>query len=447
LLIEKVRGLITKQGLLVPGDRLLVAFSGGPDSTCALLVLSAIWNDVAAAYVNHRLRGAESEREEQHVRTFCKQRGIRLFCEGIDWARTPSNLEEEARKRRYRRLEKVARNQGYNKVAIAHHKDDVVETFLLRLIRGSGPAGLSGLAVRRGRYIRPLLECSRKEILEYLSSTGVTYFRDSSNEELSHQRNRLRRDLIPYVEKHFNPAFGESILRASRWLREQNEVLDTLLKPYDRMMKRTGSDIRIARRELAALSKPIRKNVLLRALAHADPTLRANSRMLDRLLSVVDLQQSMELPGFLMVESSPDSIVLTHKTGAPGHFEVDVPGPGSYPFPPGKAVLRFTVEKDPNRVRFSPEIAFLDANSASFPLHIRNWKRGDSFIPLGMSGRKKLSDFFIDRKIPREQRKRVALVLKDDRLLWVAGYQIDHGARITEKTDRVLKIELRRENA
>jgi len=447
LLTDNVRQFILKHGLLLPGERLLVAFSGGPDSACALLVLREIWGEVAAVYVNHQLRGEESVQEEEFVRRFCADRGIPLFCERITWARRPSNLEEEARKRRYRHLEKVAREQGYKKIALAHHQDDVVETFLLRLIRGTGPTGLAGPAIRRGRFIRPLLECSRQEILDYLSLSGNAYFQDASNLEPYQQRNRLRNELIPYIKKNFNPGFAENVLRASRWIGEQNELLDALMEPYDRLIARVGDRLHISGNEFVALPQPVQKRLLRRALTMADPAFHATSSTLERLLTAIYHQKSMELPGFLMVESTTNLIVLTRKPGAPGYCEIDVPGPGSYEFPPGKAVLCFTIETDPKNVRFTPEIACLDADTASFPLYIRNWKRGDSFTPLGMAGKKKLSDFFIDQKVPREQRKRIPLVLKDDHLLWVAGCQIDNQARITERTRTVLKIELRKENA
>jgi tRNA(Ile)-lysidine synthase len=208
---KKVRKFIESNSLLQKGDRVLVGYSGGPDSTFLLLMLRNLWKECAALYVNHHLRGEESISEEQSVRKFCAERGIPLFVERMEWKTKPSNLEENARKRRYRHFEKAVKEQSFNKVALAHHSDDVSETFLLRLIRGSGPAGLEGIRPKRGIYIRPLLECTRSEILQYLKDNHVPYFTDTSNSDLSLKRNRIRSEMIPYIERQFNRSFRKKL--------------------------------------------------------------------------------------------------------------------------------------------------------------------------------------------------------------------------------------------
>ena len=185
MLETRIRQFLAANSLLEPEDRVLVAYSGGPDSTCLLLLLREIHPETAAVYVNHRLRGEESVQEEAFVRNFCEKRGIPLYVEHLSWRKQPSNLEETARKRRYLHLTKAAQEHGFTKVALAHHSDDAAETFLLRLLRGSGPRGLAGPMPRRGLFIRPLLQPSHAEILSYLQDREIPFFADSSNQDRS----------------------------------------------------------------------------------------------------------------------------------------------------------------------------------------------------------------------------------------------------------------------
>jgi tRNA(Ile)-lysidine synthetase-like protein len=159
---------------------------------------------------------------------------------------------------------------------------------------------------------------------------------------------------------------------------------------------------------------------------------------------VAEGEETLELPGFLVVKSTQDSVRVSRKTGSVGYCEIDVPGPGGYPFPPASVQLIFSVTSmtEPTEFQAHDTVAFLDGERASFPLYVRNWKKGDSFQPLGMQGNKKISDFLIDRKVPRDERKKIPFVFKDDDLIWVAGHQIHHQYRVKDQTRKVLKIEL-----
>ncbi len=450
MLQKKVVQLIRNHELLTDGERVLVAYSGGPDSSCLLMLLRKLGYRVSAVYVNHALRGVESSNEEAFIRSFCESQEIPLFVEIIHWKSRPSNLEEAARRRRYRHLEKVALQHNFEKVALGHHKDDVVETFLLRLIRGSGPCGLSGIQPVRGRYIRPLLECSRVEILSFLKTNKIRYFNDTSNDDLDLQRNRIRKELIPYIQKHLNPAFPDAITRSIRWINEQNHLMDKLMQPYRMLIRRDkSSSIVINWMDFQALSHPLRKAVLRLALAEADPDLRLTGRLLVASIQAIQSKKDIEFPGYLMLKYSGNDILLTDKDpGRFGRIELSVPSPGQYRFPASKVVLSFAVTgKDEFHLPPAPHAskAFVDLEKAAFPLYIRNFKKGDRFRPFGMKGHKKLSDFFIDKKVSRNTRKAIPLVFKDDDLIWVAGLQIHDDYRVTESTKRVLCMEMRKD--
>lgn len=429
--------------MLESSDRLAVAFSGGPDSACLLVLFRAIHPDTSAIYVNHHLRGEESNREEHFVIDFCKARNIPLFVEHIRWRKPPSNLEETARKRRYLHLMKVAREQGFNRVALAHHLDDVVETFLQRILRGTGPRGLAGPQPKRGMFIRPLLTFTHQEILKFLEDQHIPFFTDTSNFDPRFLRNRIRHDLLPYLERGYNPRIKEALSKATSWIAEQNLLLEELLQPLKMLISKKNGRVEISKEKLQKLSLPLKKALLRSALLEADPSIRLNADLFERLLAILATEQTMELPGFLMVESGRDAIVFTAKTGPAGLHEIEVPGAGSYVFPPGGSVLTFSLQ-DGSVFTKDREVAFVDADLAAYPLRVRNWKKGDAFRPLGMNGTRKLSDFWIDLKVPRAERKRIPLIFKDDHLVWVAGYRLSEDFRITDSTRKVLKIELKR---
>lgn len=438
MLTKRVRTFIQEHSLIQPDDRVGVAFSGGPDSTCLLHLLRELYPDTEAIYVNHNLR-EDSGKEEEFVRRFCADQGVPLHVEQIQWKRKPASLEEAARKRRYRHLEKVAKESGFTRVALAHHQDDLVETILLRLIRGTGPRGLAAMQPIRGRYIRPLLSANRSEIQQYLSERSLPSYVDPTNADRNFDRNRIRHDLLPYLESHFNPEVRSALVRIAKWSEEQNNLIEELIQPFLDLI--TPQGLSIQRQKFLELSVPLQKELLRRALIKADPFFHVSSRTLEGILRAIQSASNLELPGYLMVQCSQERIQFSQKTARAGFLEIDVTGAGSYPFPPSNTSLRFSIVEKAELPSLR-HLAFVDAEKASFPLAIRNWKKGDSFQPFGMKGRKKLSDFWIDRKVPRPERKRIPLVFKHDRLLWIAGYEIDDEFKVTPTTRKILKIEL-----
>ena len=443
---RKIKESIKSNSLIQKGDRVLVAYSGGPDSSALLIALKHLYDDkIAAVYVNHQLRGKESEKEETFVRTFCKSRNIPLFVETIQWKKRPSDLELTARKRRYRHLAKVAQEQGFQKIALAHHRDDAVETFLLHLIRGSGPSGLGGLQPKRDIYIRPMLDCTHAEVLAYLKQHRIRFFTDTSNRNLNFTRNRIRHRLIPLIEKQFNPQFSTAVYRTSLWIAEQNRLVMKLLQPYKELAKNQSQDCwSVDRSDWEKMDPDLQKAFLRMILHEMDRDLQLSSKNLKSLVQSIDKRKTMELPGFLKVQQSKNSIQFLKKNQRIGMIEMDVPSPGTYRFAPGNATLNFSVTSTSD-YHPAANVAYLDAGRASFPLYIRNWKKGDSFRPLGMKGHKKLSDFLIDKKVPKQARKMIPLVYKDDDLVWLAGYQIHHDYRVTEGTEQLLRIELQKD--
>jgi tRNA(Ile)-lysidine synthase len=435
MLVKRIQSFIQQHSLITRQDKIGVAFSGGPDSTALLHILKRLYPQTEAIYLNHNLR-KDSANEEKFVRKFCDQNKIPLHVEQMNWKEKPSNLEEAARKKRYRYLEKVAKEFGFTKIALAHHQDDLVETILLRLIRGTGLRGIVAMQPIRGRYIRPMLDVSRIEIQQYLTEHSLASYSDPTNEDRNFDRNKIRHDLLPYIESNLNPKVRSALLRFANWAEEQNKLIDELIQPKLKLITDKG----IHKKKFLQLSPALQKELLRRALQTIDPSFKLNSRTLEAILRTIRASTKMELPGYLVVECSQERIQFLPKTSRTGFQEIDVTGAGDYQFPPAKISLKFSVVKKAELPALR-HLAFVDAEKASFPLTIRNWKKGDAFQPLGMKGRKKLSDFWIDRKVPQSNRKNIPIVLKDEQIVWIAGQQIDDQFKITSNTRKILKIE------
>ncbi|HEY4491561.1 MAG TPA: tRNA lysidine(34) synthetase TilS, partial [Acidobacteriota bacterium] len=220
-----------------------------------------------------------------------------------------------------------------------------------------------------------------------------------------------------------------------------------LLKPFQKRIGVKSGRIFLSRKFYLRWSLPLRKAVLRMALQKVDPSLKLSSRLIAQIDKAIENSTSVELPGFLILkpDARTDRIEFSIKPERTGYVEVDVPHEGIFSYPAAQAKLKFSV-RDNNRFSTDRSAAYLDAAKVAFPLHIRNWKRGDSFQPLGMKGHKKLSDFWIDRKVPRHERKRIPLIFQEEDLVWVAGYEIDHNYRVTENTKKVLCIKLLKSN-
>jgi tRNA(Ile)-lysidine synthase len=229
--MKRVQNFIEEHSLIGADDKIAVAFSGGPDSTSLLHILKQLHPQTEAIYVNHNLR-KDSGKEEKFVRQFCDRNKIMLHVEQMNWKKQPANLEEAARKKRYRHFEKVAKEFGFTKIALAHHQDDLVETIILRLIRGTGPRGLMAMQPIRGRYIRPFLDTTRSEIQQYLVEQSVRSYSDPTNKNRNFDRNKIRHDLLPYIESNFNPKVRLALLRFADWSEEQSNLIDQLIEPH-----------------------------------------------------------------------------------------------------------------------------------------------------------------------------------------------------------------------
>ena len=470
-LSERALRTIRRHALLPRGGRVVVALSGGPDSVALVHVLRELEPAgelavAAVAHFNHHLRGAEADQDE----AFCRQmaEALDLPCEvgGADvraLAREQGrSVEDAARVARYAFLEQAADRVAADVIAVAHTREDQAETFLLRLVRGSGSRGLAGILPRSGRVVRPLLDVSRAELRQYAEEQGLGFRTDASNDNLSIPRNRVRHELLPYLVREFSPGIVDVLARSAAIARDDDDCLQAEAIVLARSIVLTG-DGGAGRTELdgpALMS--LHPALAARVVQHA---LRARSAggfigfdHVERFLAFVrdgrpgsrlslPGQQALHRGGRIVLGPEP----ARDKIGrAANSFEIVLSIPGEVtldrqgwtisaePLPAGDAGARFRTGRGGSvAVASGPLI---------LPLAVRGRRPGDRFRPLGLGGRgKKLQDFLVDRKIPRETRDSLPLVVDGaDRIVWVVGESVAEDFRVTEPSQGVLLLKARR---
>jgi tRNA(Ile)-lysidine synthase len=461
------------------GDTILVALSGGPDSVALLHALRELaprlGYRLAAAHLNHRLRGAESDRDETFVRELCSTLGVELVVEqanNLDPAFDPAapNLEERARDARYTFLAAAATRLGASHIATAHHADDQAETVMLRLLRGAGAAGLgamaeSGTLAPTGvTLLRPILRIWRHQILRYLDSIGARCVSDSSNTHQGFMRNRVRIELLPALERDFAPGLRRRLAALAGEMRELDDYVARAARVE--LGLRLGArapggahclDLKMDRRDLnlegfAGLHPALAAALLREFLAERTGSLRRFTRhhidALRRLCLGESPSAALALPGgwraerryaALAVEKHPQADDDRHLAAATDGFAVFLAREGVTKVPQASLVFHSGVmPADAAPMPVGLYEACFDADRAAAGLVVRSFAPGDRVSPLGMEGSRKLHDIFVDRKLPRPRRRTFPVVTLDGRIAWLPGMVRGRVALVTEETVRVM---------
>jgi tRNA(Ile)-lysidine synthase len=454
--LKTVKATILKHQMIQPGDRVVVAVSGGPDSVCLLDVLcrirEAIPMELFVAHLNHGLRPDEDQLETEFVNGLASSRGLpcRVGCLSHLRPADPS-LEDKARESRYRFLEESRRAFSAQKTALGHTLTDQAETFVMRLLRGSGPHGMGAIPPRRdNRFIRPLIELPREQVLSYLASRDLDFMEDSSNRDPRFLRNRMRETLFP-VLKSFQPRVIEILGHTADVLREDEAWLAEQARDWVKgaSLSADEGEVRLPASAMAALPPALMNRVIRYAIALVKGGLWGISSR--HVASVRGLAMSrkasakINLPGEVTARRVYGQLILSRvREQGTDQFCYRLEGPGTYRLARLGCVFRLQeLEGQGNLVTPpSANTAFFDAEKIDYPLVIRNVRPGDRFVPHGMAGRKKLQDFFIDRKIPREMRSRLPLLVQGEAVIWVCGHRTDDRFRVHPATRRILRVDL-----
>ncbi len=480
---KKILKILTQEELLKGGEKVLAAVSGGPDSIALLHVLDRLAPvldiTVAAAHVNHGLRPGEAEEDAALAIAEAGRLGLDFFLADVDVKdlaeRRKLSLEHAARLLRYNFIEKTARRWGATKIALGHTADDQAEELLLRLVRGTARKGLSGMkTIRQGCFIRPFLRFPKSELLAYLDRYGIPFQIDSSNEQDSFLRNRIRNNLLPYLAERYNPDIRQTLVRTATILQDEEALLEELTEAAyaGAVTLIPGKALPQPENVSPPAAEPTGSLELSLGLFHEQPlaiqrrilekccwamACEPGSRQIEQLLQLAaadSAAESFHLADGLRTIRTGDCLLFSYPKGhgpfrgnmeseeEPAIPETSIPGPGIYEFPALEKCL--VVEEISDTLPVPGEVfpagEFLDAALFSFPLTLRECRPGDRFYPLGGPGSRKVGDFLTDLKVSRQERRLVPVLCIDDTILALPGRRVDDRFKITAKTTRALRI-------
>ncbi|MBE3576159.1 MAG: tRNA lysidine(34) synthetase TilS [Limnochordales bacterium] len=483
-LLARVRREIEARGLMCPGDRVLVALSGGPDSSALLHLLWRLnreenWQlQLACAHLHHGLRGEEADADLERARELASCLGIPFYSRHEDVARLARKegltLEAAGRLARYRFLDELADSLGFARIALGHHRDDQAETVLLHLLQGTGLRGLAGMRwIREGRYVRPLLSVSREEIEAYVASWGWQPARDRTNTDVTLLRNRLRHRLLPLLEREYNPAIRVNLARLAEVVREEDDFLEEVVRArwaavgaevvrvgetsrlFWTLDRYVAQPVAVQRRLLRQFVEEVTGRAAPRDLGFVQ-TEKWRRNLLELARKPVAFSGPFNLPGGLSYWVNRGRVGLARvervadpeaATATPVGAAEEVPREGIILSIPGEvcwwAGAPTWLKAIPGEIlpaaTGTPKAEYgvlLDAGAIAGALRVRRRLPGDRIEPPGLDGSKKLQDLFVDRKIPRDWRQFWPVVVDSKGIVWVPGLAVDRRVLVKPTTSR-----------
>jgi len=437
-MVEQFLKFIHEEKLFYSSQRILLAVSGGADSMLMLHLFTNAGFSVVVAHCNFGLRGSESDGDEQFVAEYCDKNNLAFYVKRFstqDYAMEKGiSIEMAARDLRYAWFDGLLSKHGFDLLATAHHQDDVIETFLINLSRGSGIKGLSGILPKSGKIIRPMLFTNRTEILEYCTRLKIDFRTDSSNLDTVYKRNLIRQQILPLLEQ-VNPAFRRNVLKTIGNLHETGQLFQqrmSEIKTWVYSEDDQGAMIHIDR--LLTLN-PLR-TILFELIREFGFQSEQVDDIIDSLTKgsgrrfFSDEYRLVKDREYLLISpfvSKQDHVFYIeedcHKINHPVHLSLEIID--------RKVDFRFSTH---------PDVADLDLDKVVFPLILRHWQEGEYFQPLGMTGMKKLSDFFVDEKYSIPDKENAWILASGNQVVWIVGKRLDDRFKITSKTKRILRI-------
>lgn len=454
---DKVLSIVRKYNLIKENENIVVGVSGGPDSMALLYVLLDIRDsinfNIHMAHVNHGVRGNDARKDQLFVEEQAKKLSLPYYTKNVDMIaygkKRGITSEEAGRELRYGFFREILKKQGGGKIAVAHNKNDQAETLIMRFMRGTGVDGLKGMEFIYKDIIRPILSIDRQEIEKYIENREIETVLDKTNLQPIYTRNKVRLELIPYIQENFNPNIVNTLWRMSRVSAIDSNFLEEYTeKKYNKLVKKEEENsIILDGGKLYSLDKSIQQRVIRNAIQKINGSFQGITEI--QILSVLNLilkgktGKGVNLINNIVARVNYDELIIEKDN------KVDTDDYLYKFYYLGVVNLEelgysFNMEIIENRTKIEFEkskyIKYFDLDKIKGDLSVRNRRAGDRFSPFGMKGTKKLKDYFIDEKVPKELRDKNPLIVDEKNILWVVGYRTNEKYRVTKDTKRILKI-------
>ena len=440
-LLQAFEKYVERHELFSHEDKILLTVSGGVDSMVMLSIFVQLGYNIGVAHCNFGLRGKESDEDTEMVLRECEKLGIvchskRFDTEG-EMARTGDSMEMAARRLRYEWFNELCREEGYAVIAVAHHANDSIETFFINLLRGTGLRGLTGINRQYGKVVRPLLYATRKDILEYALKNHIPYREDSSNRSTKYLRNKIRLGLLPMLQE-INPRFT-ALMRGNLYrLNDAQRFIDVAIDRIREVALHSENGVDTI--EVGAIDPMYPRDFVIYELLNSSYGFKGDvveelNKALKRgvtdrrfysrnYVAYLDRGNIMVAP----IEDNDDCEVIVERGDMRSYC--------------GNSVLYYehTDIDNVNEYHLPSDVALLDEAKLQYPLRLRRWREGDSFIPFGMAGRKKVGDYLTDQKVPIVERKRQFVLVSGEDIVWIVGRRTDERFRVGNNTENILKI-------
>lgn len=437
--VKRFTQFINGNQLFSPHDSVLAAVSGGMDSVLMAHLLKAASYKFGIAHCNFQLRGDEADADQSFVCALAAELDVPIHSVNFDTkeyaAARKISIQMAARELRYQWFDQISRQEGYNVIALAHHQNDAIETILLNLTRGTGIAGMHGILPKNGNLVRPMLFLNREEIGNITLENGLQYREDSSNSSVKYARNKIRLEVIPKL-RELNPSLEETFNHNLNHFRALETLLQhTLSELRDKLFVHKDNNIHIP---VDAVKKLNPQNLLLYGLLR---DYGFNESTVGDIISSLDKHSGRVFESdshILLLDRG--RLILSGRHIDQDAIKIDV---GRHEAHFGNYRLTILHDDSPLIVKDNPLAVSVDTEMLVYPLTLRNWQQSDYFYPLGMKTRKKLSDFFINLKIPLHEKKQIPILVNgNDDIVWIGGYRPDNRYKVTPKTKKVTIFEL-----
>jgi tRNA(Ile)-lysidine synthase len=438
-MLNKFIEFIEKNSLFKANQKILLAVSGGIDSVAMTYLFKAANFDFAIAHCNFQLRGKDSDYDQEFVRNLALLFGKEFYTVNFDTKIFATNkgisIQMAARELRYEWFEKIANAHKFSRIAIAHNRDDIVETFIINIARGTGIEGLTGIKPKQGKIIRPVLFASRADISDFISSKKIIFREDSSNADIKYQRNLIRHKILPLL-KEINPSFAETVI-------QETEIFNATNAIYNKEIVKIKKSLTIKEfpHTVLSIDKILSHGIIAPILYDLLNEYGFSYAVVKDILHSIESQSGKKFYSeHFVILKDRDTLIIKENTDTNQDNLFFINEECSELNIPIKLTFKhFRREADFIATKSQDNIN-LDYGKLKFPLLLRHWNKGDYFYPLGLGGRKKLSDYFTNQKINLFDKENIWLLMSGDDIVWIIGWQIDERFKITDQTENILSI-------